>query len=460
MSQLRTASIGRFSRGTIAAIAGAIALQCFVPARVDAQRGAGPSGPIQSDRFRTVYVRLGGSDEGLLYEPTSQGPNARIAIVNSHPNGNNFNAPMGRELAARGYRVLMVNHHGEEESPDVYAPGISRGIQYVRTLAGVQRVVVLGHSGGGHLMAFYTNIAEHGPAGCQGPDKIYPCKGTGLNGLAKPDGLVLLDSTLGAFHQMSSIDPAVEGKSRTSALDMFAASNGYDADAKRGTYSPAFAKTFYAAQAARNAKIVDTAVARLHAIEQGKGQFTDDEPLVIPGMGVNAAGARLYQPDTSFAARTKKPHWLLKADGTQPEVIVPSVRPASGVQFAGELGTLGVMTQNTTVRRYLALSAIRTAPDYAITADDIVGVNWKSATTSTPGNAEGISVPALVMVMSCHYLVVPGEIIFDHLASTDKTYAAVEGAVHGFTPCKPEYGDTVKRVFDYVDGWLGKAGRF
>ena len=38
--------------------------------------------------------------------------------------------------------------------------------------------------------------------------------------------------------------------------------------------------------------------------------------------------------------------------------------------------------------------------------------------------------------------------------------ARVEGATHGFAPCKPEYGDTVKRTFDYVDTWLKQAGRF
>ena len=51
--------------------------------------------------------------------------------------------------------------------------------------------------------------------------------------------------------------------------------------------------------------------------------------------------------------------------------------------------------------------------------------------TSTPANAEGITVPSLVMTMGCHYLVVPGEIIYDHLAAKDKTYATVEGATHG-----------------------------
>ena len=446
----------------VCAVGCAVVLGAFAPVELAAQGGGPvPVGPIQSDRFRTVYVRLGAnSAEGLLYDPVAPGPNARIALLYSHPDGNNFNQPVGREMAHRGYRVLMVNYRGEEESPEVYAPSISRGVAYLRTLPGVQRVVIIGHSGGGHLMALYQNVAEHGASACQGPEKLYPCRGEGLDRLAKPDGIVLLDSTMGAFHQMSSVDPAVEGKTRMPSLDMFAAANGYDVTGKRATYSVDFAKRFYAAQAARNGRMVDNALERLRALTRGAGQFTDDEPLVIPGMGVEAAGARLYQPDPAFAARTNKPHRLLKADGTQPEVIVPSVRPPSGQQAAGALGTLRVMTQNTTVRRFLALSAIRTTPDFAITADDIVGVNWASAISSTPANAEGISVPALVMVMTCHYLVVPGEIIFDHLRSTDKTFAAVEGAVHGFTPCRPEYGDTVKRTFDFVDGWLGKAGRF
>jgi hypothetical protein len=61
--------------------------------------------------------------------------------------------------------------------------------------------------------------------------------------------------------------------------------------------------------------------------------------------------------------------------------------------------------------------------------------------------------------MTCHYLLVPGEIIYDHIAARDKVYAAVEGATHGFAPCRPEYGDTTKRTFDYLDTWLSQ-GRF
>lgn len=419
-----------------------------------------PVGEPDGAAFHVRYVRLGAQGEGLLYEPAASGPKGRIALLFAHPNANVFNETPGRELARRGYRILMANYRGGGANDVDHLPTISRGIAWLRSLPGVTRVVVVGHSGGGHLIPRYQNVAEHGPAACSGPEKIYPCPGKELEGLQKADGMVLLDPTLGAFHQMSSVDPAVDGDRRIAALDMFAAANGYDAATKTASYAPAFAARFYAAQSARNQRIVDAALARLRLVEAGKGRYTDDEPLVIDGMGVNAAGARLFQPDLAFVAHTRQPRTLLKADGSRSEAIVRTVRPPSGQQSAGNLRALHVMAQDTTVRDFLSDSAIRTGPDFAITADDIVGVDWHSAMTATPANAEGISVPSLVLTMGCHYLVVPGELIYEHLAAADKTYATVEGAVHVFTPCGAQYGDTVKRTFDFVDAWLAEPRRF
>jgi hypothetical protein len=310
-------------------------------------------------------------------------------------------------------------------------------------------------------MALYENVAEHGPSACNGPEKVYPCKAKGLEALQKPDGLILLDPPLGNFHGMSSIDPAVDKdvSSRNPSLDMWSAANGYDAAAKRGRYSSEFARRFYAAQHARNAKVLAQVLDRLRAIESGRGRYANDEPLEIPGFGVDASGARLYQADPNYAARTKAPHLLLKADGSRPEQIIQSVRQPN-TQSSNELRTLDETSQSTTVRSFLANDAIRTMSDFAITADDITGVDWKSAYDSAPGNAYGITAPTLVLAMGCHYLMVPGELIYDRLASKDKTYAAVEGATHGFSPCRPEYGDTMKRTFDFVDEWLAKEGRF
>lgn len=450
--------VGLFAALAVTLAASGAPAQPASPAAMGAERA---SGPVESERFHTRYIRLGPrSAEGLLYEPTAPGRNARIALVYAHPNANTFGEPLGPQMASRGYRVLMVNAHNDEGSDGAYAPAISAGIAYLRSLSGVTRVVVVGHSGGGHLIAFYAAVAERGPAACRGPEKVYSCAGEALSGLQRPDGVVLLDPTLGAFHQMSSVDPAAGETGRIAALDMFSPANGYDLAAKKAHYTPDFARRFHAAQAARNASIVDGALARLRTVEAGQGRFSDDEPLVISGMGVTSAGARLYQPDTAWLSHTKRPHLLLKADGSVSEQVVPSVRPPTGQQALGQLRSLEAMTQNTTVRRFLASSAIRTKPDFAITSDDIRGVEWNSAMSSTPANAEAITVPTLILTMSCHYLVVPGEIIFDHLAARDKSYASVEGATHLFQPCRPDYGDTVGRTFDYVDRWLSKDGRF
>jgi hypothetical protein len=73
---------------------------------------------------------------------------------------------------------------------------------------------------------------------------------------------------------------------------------------------------------------------------------------------------------------------------------------------------------------------------------------------------ENITVPTLVMAATCAIHVVPLETVFDHSAAKDKEFVGVEGATHGFTPCRPEFGDTKKRAFDYVEAWLKKPGRF
>lgn len=79
------------------------------------------------------------------------------------------------------------------------------------------------------------------------------------------------------------------------------------------------------------------------------------------------------------------------------------------------------------------------------------------------GNIEGVTVPSLFMGMTGSYEYLAAEEIYNHSASTDKTIALVEGAGHNFTPeresekyNKTSYGDTVKKLFDYVDNWLNE----
>jgi hypothetical protein len=286
-----------------------------------------------------------------------------------------------------------------------------------------------------------------------GGEVLYPCSSTQISGLAKPDGVVLLDADAGAVRHAISIDPAYEGNKCCKAdLDMYAAANGYDASTGAMTHSPAFARRFQAAQSARYNQIIDNALTRLNLLQQNKATFTYDEPLTIPG----AAEGNMYYIDVALLSHNKIPHTLLKADGSEAEVVVRSVRPAFPYRN-GKIGSLETSLV-TTVRSFLANEAIRTTKDFALTEDDILGVDWKSSSGSAPRNAAGTKVPTLELTANCSWLVVPSEIIYDHLAARDKSYVAVEGALHVFSACKPTYGDTKKRAFDFVDSWLAKSG--
>jgi hypothetical protein len=421
----------------------------------------------QAPQTKTTYVNLRSSDgagDGVLHEPAA-GAASHIAVVYTHIGSNNLGHASGPELARRGYRVFLLNHPDDVIGFEGIAPYIGAAVKYLRALPGVSRVVLLSHSGGGPVMTLYQNIAENGPQVCRGPEKYYPCEGN-LDGLPKADGLILLDSHAGhGFLQLTYLDPAnadpLRRTPRAKALDMFDPANGYDAARNGATYSDAFIRQFFAAQAARNERVTSEALARLAKIEAGTGEYADDEPFVVP----ESSEGRLLQPDVRLLSRTKAAHPLLKADGTTSVEIVYSVRPPMGRRRVRNLASaIGQASYGgalkTSVRRYLATYALRTTKDYGMTEDSITGVDWASSSTSAPSNIQGVTVPLLIMSMTCHYWMTSSELLFDRAASKDKEIVFVEGASHGFSPCRPEYGDTVKRTFDHAGAWLSSGDRF
>jgi hypothetical protein len=455
----------------LAIVTGAQGQQAPVGTQAAAGRVGGRPlvGPVVTDRYRSSFVKLGGTAvDGLLYEPVMPGPNARVAVLYSNSSFN-FDPPAA-ELASRGYRVLFVPHPqgrtGEVASPFDGFVEASRGIAYLRTLPGVARVVVAGWGSGAVTMTLYADVAAHGPASCLGKEKIYPCRKEQASGLAKPDGLILFDPGLGSGSKVNNIDPAFAGDTRSNLdLDMFTTANGYDVNAGTATYSTDFSNKYFAAQSARNTQVIHDALARLKALDHGgNGSTPSDEPLIAPGAVNVGAAASLHNADLRFISHTKRPYTLLKADGSKPVVILHSVRPtttpvgAEAIQNA--VARYSQPGRVYTVREFLANDAIRSTSNFALTEDDVIGVDWKSSNTGTPAQAEGVTVPTLVMTNSCFQFIVASEIVYDHLAAKDKTFAGVEGSEHFFRPCGPQYGDTTKRLFDFVGDWLGKPQRF
>ncbi|MEZ0243618.1 MAG: hypothetical protein ACAH11_09605, partial [Sphingomonas sp.] len=122
---------------TAALIFGLIACAPVLAQTAAPQRAQSASGPVDTASYRTTYIRLKSRDsEALLYEPVAPGEKSRIALVVSHPSGNVFTDRIAPEMAARGHRVLMVNYHGDKDTDDAYLPGISQGIDYLRTIPG------------------------------------------------------------------------------------------------------------------------------------------------------------------------------------------------------------------------------------------------------------------------------------------------------------------------------------
>jgi hypothetical protein len=431
-----------------------------------------------ADEYKTTFEWLAPGVPGVLYEPAR--PNAAkagIVVFAMHVDGDYLRpGPTNTcmQLAMRGYRALCANAATSKAgfmsdmNQDKLTLNVKAGVEFARRLPGMRKVVIFGHSGGGAMMAAYQNIAENGLKACQGPEKLIPCPDT-LANLPAADGVMLIDSSMGMpGSNMLSIDPAVvddaSGRTVLPDLDMYNPANGFNA--KGSTYSPEFTARFFAAQRDRMNRLIAKAQGRLAVIKAGGGQFLDDEPFIVAG--AIPRENKLNEQDVRLLSQTREAWPLLHANGRVTNEIIHSVRMPKSERSPTPLEGNALVT---TVRTFLSTFSIRALSDFRVEPTGVYGVDYNSSYGVTYNNIEGISKPLLQMGLTGSY-----EYSFAEGArarntrSADKTLAYVEGAVHGFVPCKecatsrglPEdyYGDTIKTLYDYIDGWLSKPGRF
>ena len=84
--------------------------------------------------------------------------------------------------------------------------------------------------------------------------------------------------------------------------------------------------------------------------------------------------------------------------------------------------------------------------DFRLTENSIEGVDWKSSSTSAPSNIEGVTAPTLIATMGCHYCSRRVDLRARKTSSMWRSRAPPTM----FTPCRPEYGNTKKRLFAFV----------
>ncbi len=406
----------------------------------------------------TVLVGSGGAIGGL-YQPTAATPNQAISFVLIHEDNNFIGGIPCTQLAQRGFTVLCVKSEFSEQAQvdwDALALDVSNSVKILRGLTTVKKVLLVGYSGGGAIMSYYQNVAQHGLTACQAPERLDPC-GDDLANMPPADGVVLLDAIPGiAFSDLTALDGSVVTetnlRTRDESLDMFAPRNGYD-PAASSDYSAAFVDRYTTAQGLREDRLIAEAQSLQDQVARGTGQYSDDAPMTV-----GRDDARIWEADLDLISHTTSEFPVISPghpDGGAPQVVhsvrVPSASPSSNEEWDPRKGGFSASS-------FLSVGAIR-APNLKITADSITGVDWASSNTATVSNVGGIRSPLLVMSMTGHYWIVPSEMYYDTARTADKTLVYVEGASHGLTPCKPcattpgEFGDTVTEIFDYMGNW-------
>ncbi|HUJ07672.1 MAG TPA: alpha/beta hydrolase [Streptosporangiaceae bacterium] len=269
--------------------------------------------------------------QGIYHRPAGGAP--RTAFIATHYNVDFSEHYLASFMAERGFGFLGWNtrFRGNEAHflLDHALAEIGVGVRWLREHAGVERVVLLGNSGGGSLMAAYQSQAVQ--------PNVTPV--TGMRPLAAIDDLprgnlfIALAAHSGRPEVLTNwLDPSVTDEAdplgADQSLDPFNPENG-------PPYSPEFQRVYRAAQRARNERITDWALAQLAALERTRAR---DRLFIL-----YRTWADLRMIDPAIEPSDRRPNWCYLGE---------PVKANYGVFGIGSLSTL---------RSWLSMWSLRTS---------------------------------------------------------------------------------------------------
>ncbi len=225
-------------------------------------------------------VRAHGKLWATVVRPRSD--QRELAVLLIHPTSNFMGHYAQEPLASRGIAAvgMATRYMGNDTAllMENCVLDIGAVVRYLKDTEGYKRVVLVGNSGGGGLVALYQSQAEKPtltstPAG-DGPDLTKA-------DLPAADGLIMLMAHPGRASTYTEwLDPAITDETdpytRDPSLDLFNPENG-------PPYSAEFLERYRAAQLARNRKITAWVRQRIDdAAATGRPQFAD-LPFAIHG---------------------------------------------------------------------------------------------------------------------------------------------------------------------------------
>jgi pimeloyl-ACP methyl ester carboxylesterase len=371
----------------------------------------------------TVDVDLG---NGALARYRTPAVPSHIAFLSVHSSADFRNHPSTTELRNRGFHTLGMTTRftgGSADQRELIAIDVRNAVCFLRSQPGITKVVLIGHSGGGRVVAYYQALMENGVSFCRDPNKLTQCPFSGLEFTPndRADGFVMLDS--GTVNTVRRLNASIRnekdpfGPAINKTLDPFLEKNGFN-PAGDSTYSDHFVQKYSQAQSRRMNGLIQDALRINRQIELG---LRDDEPFVI-----SRVDARLAELDLDVHGSTLNPAKLLKNNGTIDDTqIVHTVRVVPTTDREGDLERT---EEYANVVQFLSDDAVRSKNSL----DDI---DWCSSNNQAICNVRQISVPILVMGTQGHYFIRDQEEIYENSASADKDFVVVEGANHNLGNC-------------------------
>src|SRR5215467_1768907 len=345
------------------------------------------------------FIDFQGRTKGALYKPDS-GPAPHVGILVMHRTSNYLAHQACTQLSRRGFLMLCMNTRFENNEPAVdfeqLPLDVKTGVEFLRRQAGITKVVLFAHSGGGPLMALYQAVAEKGPSYCKGPDKLTECSDE-LAGLPRADGIVFADAHPGnSINTLRGLNPAVANENNPpdapllTELNPFDPKNGFNPNGP-SSYSPEFQARYFKAQADRMNRLIDGARDKLARMKRNDYPYPDDDILVIPrggnpGSGPGASAALfIAQPDIAAVNSTARPQRLLRNDGAIETQVIHSVYVADPKLSRDNL-RFSTGTKVYTLHSFLSAQAIRAQ-------NSINDIDYCSSNNSTICAVQSISVP-------------------------------------------------------------------
>jgi pimeloyl-ACP methyl ester carboxylesterase len=345
--------------------------------------------------------------QGIYYRPAGQRP--ETAFIATHYNVDFSEHYLADFMATRGFGFLGWNtrFRGNEAHflLDHALAEIGVGVDWLRQQAGVERIVLLGNSGGGSLMAAYQSQAVE--------PNVTPVTGTrplsAIEQLPPGDLFIALAAHTGRPEVLTSwLDPSVTDETDPLSLDP-------ELDPFNPAHGPPFGEEFQQeyrqAQRARNERITDWALAQLAAMQATRAK----DRL----FGVYRTWADLRMIDPSIEPSDRRPNWCYL-----------------GEPVRANYGVFGVGTQST-LRSWLSMWSLRF-----------------SQCTAAP-HLRRITVPSLVIHATADTGVYESDArgLFEALAAPDKHLETIKADHYLLEPASAR-----TEAADLIAAWVATQG--